>query len=81
MLNNLFGRSLALGFWAKHAQAMSALYELSNTRTLKKRAELEVNAALAELWSGPRQQDIRAVIQNAEADGRAFFDKGYEAVC
>jgi len=75
-----FGRSLALGFWAKHAQAMEALYELSKARKRIKPAGGEIDASVLALWNGPRRSDIEAVIQIAEADGRAFLTKAM-AMC
>jgi len=75
-----FGRSLALGFWATHAQAMEALYELSKARKPIKLAGSEIDASVLALWNGPRRADIEAVIQIAEADGRAFLTRAM-AMC
>jgi len=72
-LADRFGRSIALGFWAKHAQAMGALYELRNRKAPSKPKDREVDATLLNLWNGPRRADIEAVILNAEADGRTFL--------
>ena len=67
------GLSPALGFWAAHAAAMDALYDLFIAGDSGLALEDNVDSHLLSLWNGPKQADIRAVIEHAQSDARRFL--------